>query len=79
MATDHQSHLELFDVSKKPQVAEVRLASIRVMPQIGERIFLPWANREIEIPTSWWMWNTSLGSIRPPASRPGPHQQVWAR
>ena len=41
MATDDESFLELFDVAKKAQVAKVPLASIRFMPRIGERIFLP--------------------------------------
>ena len=41
MATDNESYLELFHVSKKAQVAKVPLASIRFIPRIGERIFLP--------------------------------------
>jgi hypothetical protein len=41
MATDNESYLELFHVSKKAQVAKVPLASIRFMPRVGERIFLP--------------------------------------
>ena len=41
MATDDQTYLELFDVSKKKQVGKAPLASIRFMPRIGERIFLP--------------------------------------
>jgi hypothetical protein len=41
MATDDESYLELFDVSKKAQIAKVPLASIRFIPRIGERIFLP--------------------------------------
>jgi hypothetical protein len=43
MPTDerNESYLELFDVSKKTQVARVPLASISFMPRTGERIFLP--------------------------------------
>ncbi len=41
MATDNETYLELFDVSKKTQVAKTPLASIKFMPRIGERIFLP--------------------------------------
>ncbi len=41
MATDNETYLELFDVSKKTQVGKAPLASIRFMPRIGERIFLP--------------------------------------
>ncbi|MFZ2061929.1 MAG: hypothetical protein WAU82_13015 [Candidatus Binatus sp.] len=41
MATDNESYLELFDVSKKKQVGKAPLASIRFIPRIGERIFLP--------------------------------------
>ena len=41
MATDNEICLELFDVSKKTQVGKAPLASIRFMPRIGERIFLP--------------------------------------
>ncbi len=41
MATDNESYLELFDVSKKTQVGKAPLASIRFMPRVGERIFLP--------------------------------------
>jgi hypothetical protein len=32
MATDDESYLELFDVSKKAQIAKVPLASIRFIP-----------------------------------------------
>jgi hypothetical protein len=41
MATDNETYLELFDISKKTQVGKAPLASIRFMPRIGERIFLP--------------------------------------
>ena len=41
MATDNETYLELFDVSKKTQVGKAPLASIRFMPRIDERIFLP--------------------------------------
>ncbi len=41
MTTDNETYLELFDVSKKTQVGKVPLVSIRFMPRIGERIFLP--------------------------------------
>ena len=41
MATVNETYLELFDVSKKTQVGKAPLASIRFMPRIGERIFLP--------------------------------------
>ncbi|MGO9607352.1 MAG: hypothetical protein ACLQAT_28825 [Candidatus Binataceae bacterium] len=41
MTTYKETYLELFDVSKKTQVAKAPLASIRFMPRIGERIFLP--------------------------------------
>ncbi len=41
MATDNEGYLELFHVSKKAQLAKVPLASIRFMPRVGERIFLP--------------------------------------
>ncbi len=43
MATEAQtdSYLELFDVSKKEQVAKTPLALIRFIPRTGERIFLP--------------------------------------
>ena len=42
MATDqkNESFLELFDTSKKAQVAKVPLPSIRFLPRTGERIFL---------------------------------------
>ena len=48
MATDNETYLELFDVSKKTQVGTAPLASIRFMPRIGERIFLP-----IDEPKHW--------------------------
>ena len=41
MATDNETYLELFEVSKKMQVGKAPLASVRFMPRIGERIFLP--------------------------------------
>ena len=41
MATDQETYLELLDVSKKTQVGKAPLSSIRFMPRIGERIFLP--------------------------------------
>jgi len=43
MPTDeeNESYLEMFDVSKKVQVAKVPLASIRFIPRVGERIFVP--------------------------------------
>jgi hypothetical protein len=37
----NESFLELFDISKKAQVAKVPLDSIRFIPRIAERIFLP--------------------------------------
>ena len=40
MATN-ETYLELLDVSTKTQVGKAPLASIRFMPRIGERIFLP--------------------------------------
>jgi hypothetical protein len=40
-AVQKESYLELFDVSKKAQVAKAPLASITHMPRAGERIFLP--------------------------------------
>jgi hypothetical protein len=40
MATDNETYLELFDVSKKTQVGKAPLASIRFIPRIGERIFI---------------------------------------
>jgi hypothetical protein len=41
MATDNETYLELLDVSTKTQVGKAPLTSIRFMPRIGERIFLP--------------------------------------
>jgi hypothetical protein len=41
MATENESYVELFHVSKKVQVGKLPLASIRFIPRIGERIFLP--------------------------------------
>jgi hypothetical protein len=34
-----ESYLEVFDVSKKAQVAKIPLASVRFIPRTGERIF----------------------------------------
>jgi hypothetical protein len=36
-----ESYLELFDISQKVQVAKVPLTSIRFIPRIGERVFVP--------------------------------------
>ena len=44
----NQSYLELFDVSKKTQVGKAPLASIKFMPRVGERIFLP-----LDEPGNW--------------------------
>ena len=41
MGTNNETYLELFHVSRKTQVGKAPLASIRFMPRIGERIFLP--------------------------------------
>lgn len=38
---ENNSVLEMFDVSKDEQVGKVPLASVRFIPRIGERIFLP--------------------------------------
>jgi hypothetical protein len=40
-AEEKQSYLELFDISKKEQVARAPLASIKHIPRTGERVFLP--------------------------------------
>ena len=40
MATN-KTYLELLEVSTKTQVAKAPLASIRFIPRMGERIFLP--------------------------------------
>jgi len=37
----NKTYLELFDVSKETQVGKAPLASIRFMPRVGERVFLP--------------------------------------
>ena len=37
----NKTYLELLDVSTKTQVGKAPLASIKFMPRVGERIFLP--------------------------------------
>ena len=44
----NKTYLELFDVSKETQVDKAPLASIRFIPRMGERIFLP-----LEEPKHW--------------------------
>ena len=38
---EQESYLELFDISKKVEIAKVPLASIRFIPRVGERVFIP--------------------------------------
>jgi hypothetical protein len=58
MATDNETLLELFDVSKKTQVGKVPLASIRFMPRMGERIFLP-----LDEPEHWALASYTVTSV----------------
>jgi hypothetical protein len=67
---EKQSYVELFDVSKKSQVARAPLASISHMPRTGERIFLP-----LHQPGDWEAYTVVaveyfLGGTRSPTGEP---------